>query len=252
MRFGLCADIRNVKEVEELGFDYIEGKLNQIALWSQEEFDEVVKLFESSAIKMETACLLLPKTMVVIGDNYNEEELRSYLDVAFSRMDKLGCKLVVFGSGKSRFIPENMSYQESFVSLIKVTQLMGKIAKEHGIFIAIEPLNKGETNLINTLTEGAALQACVGMNNVGLLADAFHIRKECEDLSHISLCSPLIHTHIALKEGRYFPIEECEEVEEFFNALKSVNYDGRMSIEGKCDDLKSDSIKALKVLRAYA
>ena len=252
MRFGLCTDIKKVKEVEALGFDYVEGKLNQLALWPQEEFDEVLKSFSSSKIKMETACLLLPKTMSVIGDSYNESELISYLNVAFARMDALGCKLVVFGSGKSRFIPDNMSYQDGFISLINVTQLMGKIANDHGISIAIEPLNRSETNLINTLTEGAALQACVGMNNVGLLADAFHMRKEREDLSHISLCSPLIHTHIALMGGRFFPTEECEEVEEFFSALKSVSYNGRMSIEGKSDDLKNDSIKALKVLRAYA
>ena len=35
MRFGLCTDIRNVKDVQEVGFDYIEGKLNQFALWSE-------------------------------------------------------------------------------------------------------------------------------------------------------------------------------------------------------------------------
>ena len=90
------------------------------------------------------------------------------------------------------------------------------------------------------------------MHNVGLLADAFHMRKENEDLSFISKCSPLLHTHIALKEGRVFPTEECDEVKEFFLALKSAAYNNRMSIEGKSDDIKSDSIKALRVLRAYA
>ena len=48
MRFGLCTDIKKVKEVEELGFDYVEGKLNQLALWPQEEFDEVfARVYES-------------------------------------------------------------------------------------------------------------------------------------------------------------------------------------------------------------
>ena len=252
MRFGLCTDIKKVKEVEELGFDYVEGKLNQLALWPQEEFDEVLKSFSSSKIKMETACLLLPKTMSVIGDSYNEAELISYLNVAFARMDALDCKLVVFGSGKSRVIPDNMNYQEGFKSLVKVTKLIGSIAQEHGISIAIEPLNRSETNLINSLCEGAALQAAVDMPNVGLLADAFHMRKENEDLALIPKCSPLLHTHIALKEGRVFPTEACDEVKEFFSALKSAAYNNRMSIEGKSDDIKSDSIKALRVLRAYA
>ena len=83
MRFGLCTDIRNVKEVQEVGFDYIEGKLKQFALWSEEEVESVLELFSSSSIKMETTSLLLPKTMKVIGREYNEKELLSYLDVAF-------------------------------------------------------------------------------------------------------------------------------------------------------------------------
>ena len=110
MRFGLCTDIRNVKDVQEVGFDYIEGKLNQFALWSEEEFESVLELFSSSSIKMETTSLLLPKTMKVIGREYNEKELLSYLDVAFSRMDKLGSSLVVFGSGKSRMIPDGETW----------------------------------------------------------------------------------------------------------------------------------------------
>ena len=137
MRFGLCTDIRNVKDVQEVGFDYIEGKLNQFALWSEEEFESVLELFSSSSIKMETTSLLLPKTMKVIGREYNEKELLSYLDVAFSRMDKLGSSLVVFGSGKSRMIPDGETWQKSFLSLVEVTKLIGKKAAEYGISIAI-------------------------------------------------------------------------------------------------------------------
>jgi hypothetical protein len=68
MRFGLCADIRNVLEVQAAGYDYIDGKLNQFALWSQEEFDQVLELFRKADIRMERCALLFPKSMVVIGD----------------------------------------------------------------------------------------------------------------------------------------------------------------------------------------
>ncbi|MCQ2412214.1 MAG: sugar phosphate isomerase/epimerase [Sphaerochaetaceae bacterium] len=252
MRFGLCTDIRNVKEVQEAGFDYIEGKLNQFALWTEEEFCQVVELFKQCSIKMETCSLLLPKSMAVIGDKYSEKELREYLDVAFARMDTLGCKLVVFGSGKSRMVPEGMRWQDAFVELVNVTRLIGEIAAQHGICIAIEPLNRAETNMICSLCEGAALQAMVGLDNVGLLADAYHMRREEEDMTRILRCSPLMHTHIATKEGRLYPLEATEEVKEFFSVLADVGYDGTMSIEGKSDDWKVDSIKALEVMRACA
>lgn len=252
MKFGLCTDIRNVREVQEAGFDYIEGKLNQFALWPEEEFRKALGLFDDAAIKMEAASLLLPKTMKVTGREYDEEGLMSYLDTAFSRMDDLGCSLVVFGSGKSRMMDEGERWQDVFLRLVEVTRKIGLKAKEHGIAVAIEPLNRSETNMINTLSEGAALQAVVDLDNVGLLADAYHMRKEEEEMERIIRCSPLLHTHIAIKEGRGYPVEKSQEVEEFFSVLKAAGYVSRMSIEGKSEDWKNDGRKALEVLRGYA
>ncbi len=251
MRFGLCTDIRNVKMVAESGFDYIDGKLNQIAAFSDEEFSSVLSLMETTPLRMERASLLYPKTMALLGREYDEKAMIRYLEKAFGRMNELSCPLVVFGSGKSRMLPEGMKWKDGFLALVSVTQLTADIAADYGIDIAIETLNRSETNMINTLTEGAALQAVVNRRNVGLLADAYHMRKEGEDMRRIILCSPLMHTHIALKEGRAFPREECAEVEEFFDALKESGYDGTMSIEGKSENVEEDSVASLKVLRNY-
>ncbi len=251
MRFGLCMDIRNVKTAEKCGFDYVDGKLSQIASFSDEEFDDVLSLMKTSSLRMERASLLFPKTMELIGSGYDEKAVTSYLEKAFERMNALSCPLVVFGSGKSRMLPPSMKWTDGFLSLVKVTQLTADIASGYGIDIAIETLNRSETNMINTLTEGAALEAVVHRSNVGLLADAYHMRKEGEDMSKIISCSPLMHTHIALREDRAYPTEMCDEVEEFFDVLKKAGYDGTMSIEGKSGNTEEDSVKSLKVLREY-
>lgn len=250
MRFGLCADIRNVMEVQTAGYDYIDGKLNQIALWSEEEFSSALRLFEGSRIRMERCALLFPKTMQVVGDSYNEKDMRSYLDTAFSRMDRLGCRLVVFGSGKSRNIPDGMKWQDAWRQIVDVTRIVGNMASDHGIEVAIEPLNRAETNFINSLAEGAALRADVDLPNVGLLADAFHMWQENEDMERIALCSPFMHTHIAVRGSRAYPTRASDEVRQFFSLLKKAGYDGTVSIEGKSDDWQADSVKALAVMRS--
>ena len=252
MRFGLCADIRNVKEVREAGYDYIDGKLNQFALWTEEEFCSVLDLFKTTDIKMERCALLFPKNMIVIGSQYDEKAMRDYLDTAFSRMNALGCDLVVFGSGKSRLVPQGMRWQDAYTELVAVTRLVGKIAATYGIRVAIEPLNRAETNLINSLAEGAALQADVNLPNVGLLADAYHMWQEGEDMKRLLTCAPFMHTHIAVKGTRFYPTEKTEEIRAFFSLLKQSGYDGTVSIEGKSDDWKADSVKALKVMRSLA
>ncbi|MBQ5365718.1 MAG: TIM barrel protein, partial [Spirochaetales bacterium] len=142
MRFGLCADIRNVLEVQDAGYDFIDGKLNQIALWSSEDFDQALSLFGKARIKMERCALLFPKNMIVIGEQYDEKAMREYLEVAFTRMNALGCDLVVFGSGKSRFVPGGMRWRNAYTQLVEVTKLVGKIAATYGIRVAIEPLNR--------------------------------------------------------------------------------------------------------------
>ncbi len=251
MRFGICVDIKKIKEVERLGYDYAEGRLNAIAAMSEEEFSSVLEEVSSSSIAVEAFSLLFPKDMKLIGPGaVSEEGLVDYLELAFSRMDAFGAKIVVFGSGKSRFVPEGMRWQDAYKALVSITRIIGKVAEKHGITVAIEPLNKGETNLINSLTEGAALQADVGMESIALLADLYHMWKEGEEISRISLVSPLAHAHIAVLEGRGYPTEPEEKVVSFITELEKAGYNGRISIEGSSNDWENDSLKSLKMLRS--
>ncbi len=252
MRFGICYDIKKIKDAEKAGYDYFDGKLNAIAAYTDEEFAQVLETVSSSSLKVERCSLLYPKTMAVVGPAYNEDEMVAYLRRAFSRMNALGCDLVVFGSGKSRMVPDGMRWQDAFAQLVEVTRITADIASEYGVRIAIEHLNRKETNMINTLTEAAALQAMVSRKNVGLLADSFHMWQEGEDMAKIPLCAPLMHAHIALKGTRGYPVEATDEVKEFFSALKAAGYDGTLSVEGKTEDFFGDSEKALEVMRALS
>jgi sugar phosphate isomerase/epimerase len=56
--------------------------------------------------------------------------------------------------------------------------------------------------------------------------------------------------HIAAKAGRRYPVsEEGEQYREFFRELKKIGYNGRMSIEGKTDNIEEDAPKALSLLK---
>lgn len=249
MRFGICTDIQNIDEVASLGYDYVEAKLNVIAVLDEDAFSAIVEQVHASPICVERCCLLLPKSMQVIGDRYQEAEMVAYLKAAYARMQAIGADLVVFGSGKSRTFDASMRWQQAFKHLVDVTKVIGMVGADYGIRIAIEPLNRLETNLINTLTEAAVLQACVGLPNVGLLADSYHMASEHEDWNHIVQVAPLMHTHIALHEGRRYPTMQCDEVDSFMTALQAAGYDASMSIEGKSDDWQSDAKSALSILK---
>lgn len=247
MKIGVCADISKIEDVKNAGYDYIELPLNKLGTISEEEFQNTLNLIKKYGVPAESCSLLLPKTMQIIGDSYDQKALDDYLETAFSRMKALGATVVSFGSGKSRFIPEGWNHKAAFASLVEVTKRIVKAAEKYDVVIAIESLNRGETNLINSLREASALAAFSGAS---ILVDSFHMRKENEPLEDIKVVAPIVHAHIAMLEKRWFPLEKNEEVMEFVEALKGIGYNERLSIEGKCDDFLKDSIRALAVLRS--
>ena len=250
MRFGLCTGPENLEMVVRLGFEYIECAVTAVEAMSDDDFAAFRAKVDKSPIKVERFNVLFPGTIRLIGPEADREKISAYLERAFSRVKVLGGSAVVFGSGRSRAFPPEMPYRDAFKELIKVTRLIGEIAAKFGITVVIEPLNRDETNCINSVREGAMLEACADVSSVELLADLYHILKENEPMENILRVKKLKHTHIALLEGRAFPTVLDKDVEAFFKSLKAIGYSGTMSIEGKTENLETDAAAALKVLRS--
>jgi sugar phosphate isomerase/epimerase len=250
MKYGLCASLDNLELVEQLGFDYIECAVSSIAAYSDEEFEKILTTLKASSLRVERVNVLFPQSIHLIGPERDQKAIDAYLEKAFARVKALGGTLAVFGSGKSRAIPEAYAFRKGYAELVGVTKRIGEIAAGYGITIAIEPLNREETNCINSLKEGAMLQADAASDAVGLLADLYHMLRENEPIENITAVKDLKHTHIALLEGRGYPLIKTKEVEGFFAALKKTGYSGTMSIEGRTADMEHDAAKALDVLRS--
>lgn len=72
-------------------------------------------------------------------------------------------------------------------------------AAERGVRIALEPINRYETTLINTAADGLALIEQVGARNFGLLLDTFHMNIEEPNIeASVAACGErLFHFHVA-------------------------------------------------------
>ncbi len=62
-------------------------------------------------------------------------------------------------------------------------EFLGEHAKQYGVPLLFEPLNRYETNMVNTLDAGAALLRSLSTKNVRLLADLFHMNIEETDVA---------------------------------------------------------------------
>ena len=249
MQFGLCAGLDKIKEAQSAGFDYLEPPVNGIAALTDEEF--AAKLAAARAAQMPTPAfnLLFPKTLQLLSPDVADADIAAYLERALERVQALGGRVAVFGSGKSRNRPEGMAYADAFRRLTEVTRLTGEVARRYGVTIVVEPLNRAESNMINSLAEGACLVAAVDHPNVRLLADYYHMAKDGEPIGDIVRLGGVTHAHIATREGRRYPAAVEEGFAAFFRALRETGYDGMVSVEGKTEDMATDGPAALSLMK---
>lgn len=101
-----------------------------------------------------------------------------------------------------------------------------------GVPIGLEPLNRYETDLVNTVEEGLAVINDLGMPNVGLVLDTFHMNVEEPRLkdSVRKAAGRIFHVHVADSNG-WAPGYGHIDFEEFVGALVEIRYDGFLSAQ---------------------
>lgn len=250
MKFGLCSGLDKMAQAKQLGYDYLELAVNSIAAMTDEEFDAALAQAKEIGLPVPSFNCLFPGSIALLAPETTDQEIADYLHGAFKRVQALGGKVVVFGSGRSRNRPDGMDYGAAFRRLVEVARIIGDIAGQYGITAVVEPLNRSETNTINSMAEGAALVAAANHPHMKLLCDYYHVARDNEPLTDIVRLGGVAHTHIATLEGRRHPVEEGpDQFRLFFRCLRETNYQGLMSVEGKTDDLAADAPRTLKLLR---
>lgn len=98
--------------------------------------------------------------------------------------------------------------------------------------IALEPINRYETTLINTAAEGLVLIEEVGAPNLGLLLDTFHMNIEEPNIEEsIRACrGHIYHFHVA-DSNRWYPGAGHLDFASILKALYSTGYEGYISGE---------------------
>lgn len=114
---------------------------------------------------------------------------------------------------------------------------VGEYAGERDVGLAIEPLNRFETDLVNTVEQGLDLCERVGLPNVGLLLDTFHMNIEEKSIpGAVRLAgSRLRHFH-ACENDRGAPGSGHVEWDATLGALRDIGFDGIIALESFTPD----------------
>ena len=249
---GYCVGLKGLETAKAAGFDYVELGVTEIVALSDADFDAAVEQVKKVGIPTPNANLFLPATFRLTGpDAASPDEQMAYVRKAFPRLNRLGVRILCFGSGGARRVPDGFPKEEAFAQLVAFGKRIAPEARANGITIVIEPLRRQETNIINTTAEGLALVKAVGDPNVELLVDFFHLASEKEDPAIILEARDHIrHLHMANPQGRVFP-QQWEEYDyaPFFANLRQIGYSGRISIEASSKDVAAEAPRAIALLR---
>ncbi|MGD0092062.1 MAG: sugar phosphate isomerase/epimerase [Planctomycetota bacterium] len=173
---------------------------------------------------------------------YRKESLE-YIRATLKLAEKWGSKVLAGPAysavGKRRQVtPEQKKVEWDLA--VKGLREAGKMASDHGVKMALETLNRFETDLINTAEQLVHLLDDVDMKSVAAHLDTFHMHIEEKSISDaVKLVGKrLAHCH-ACENDRGAPGSGQVHWKEWAKALRKVDYDGAVVIESFTPDCKS-------------
>ncbi len=116
---------------------------------------------------------------------------------------------------------------------------MAQYAKPKDVKLALETLNRFETDMLNIVAQGLEFIKQTGMDNVGLHLDTFHMHLEEKNSGEaIRMANKKIYHFHACENDRGVPGTGQVYWNEVAQALKDVNYTGPVVIESFTSQVK--------------
>ncbi len=153
--------------------------------------------------------------------------------------------------GKTRLLDQPQRRRQWELAVAGVREAAA-YAAARGVRLAVEPLNRFETDLINTVEQGLTLIHDVGADNVGLLLDTFHMNIEERDIpAAIRGAAGHIFEFHACANDRGAPGADHLPWAQIAAALAQVRYDGPVVIEAFTPEIR-EIAKSVSIWRPLA
>ncbi len=139
--------------------------------------------------------------------------------------------LVNLGLVRGR-LQKGVSAEQAHAYLLTAYKRLAATAARNDVRLMIEPINRYETDLINTVANALSLINEIGADNIGILFDTFHanIEESHLDESLRSCGARLFHVHIA-DSNRLYPGAGHTDFAGIVATLRSMSYSGWLSGE---------------------
>ena len=130
------------------------------------------------------------------------------------------------------YLPGRRRTPDEWKWAVECFQSLGDSLEEYGVTLAIEPLNRFETYVLNTAADAVSLSEAIGHPRIGVLLDTFHTNIEEKDVAAAfrSTGSHLKHIQ-ACENDRGIPGTGHVDFPGIARSLADMGYTGWITIE---------------------
>ncbi|HOK78559.1 MAG TPA: sugar phosphate isomerase/epimerase family protein [Verrucomicrobiota bacterium] len=189
-----------------------------------------------------SVCACLGPDRDLRGTPEQQKNSMEYLKACIDHAVTLGCPRVVgpvYSSvGRAEAVPP-AEYKKQWKTVVKNLKALCAYAHKRGVEICMEPLNRFETDFINTVDQALRMIKDVGSPALKIHYDTFHmnIEEKCQATAIRKVGKLLGHFH-ACGCDRGTPGNDHIDWDGIAEALKKVKYNGDVVIESFTQDVK--------------
>lgn len=185
--------------IKEMSFDVIELPIEDPRDWDAGAAGELLSELGLGA----TTCAVMPPSRdLVVEDPGVVAATQAYLRECVRMAARVGAAVVggpIYAPVGRTWLLDRDERRATIGRLVEALKPSAEDAAAHGVVLGLEPLNRYETSLINTVEQALEVVEAVGSPGCGVQVDTFHMNIEEKDmaaairaaghrLAHVQVC----------------------------------------------------------------
>jgi D-psicose/D-tagatose/L-ribulose 3-epimerase len=202
----------------------------------------VKRELDKYGLKCGSICACMGPDRDLRGTPEQQQTGLTYMMKLIDQMAGLDCPSLIgpvySAVGRADAVPEN-EYKKQWSTVVRNLKTLSKYAQKNSRQICLEPLNRFETDFINTVDQALKMVKDVGSPALKIHLDTFHMNIEEKDQAKaIRKAGKLLGHFHACGSDRGTPGNDHIDWKPIAAALKGIGYKGDVVIESFTTDVK--------------
>jgi D-psicose/D-tagatose/L-ribulose 3-epimerase len=224
--------IRHFSLFRDLGFDAVEVAVEKKG---DMEYDKVLKGLQKVGLTCCAVCGAFGPDRDLRGTEEQQENSKAYVQECINACVALECDLFagpLYSAVGHASMYDDATRQKQRATCARNLKELCAYAAERDVYIAVEPLNRFETDFINTCAQAKKMIEDVGSDRLKIHLDTFHmnIEEKSIPMALFDAGDLLYHVHTS-ENDRGAPGTGAVNWTGMRDALKKIGYDRALVIE---------------------